>query len=381
MPTILPLTFPPAGYFSAAPTQGSAINCFIPSDTRCFSLSNFRMMTSTSCSGFTTSEGCFTRPQLRSVKCSKPSIPPRSTNAPYSVTFFTWPCTTWPSLSVSINAARLACNSSSSRARRLTPPFPRRRFSLVTRTWISVPVKLSRFCAGRKSYCEPGRNALTPISTTMPPLMRSTTLPVIVSLALNAASIFSHVRRRNTFRYDRMETVFVLSGALHLDGAVRLGPRYFRVRKFRRGNQPFRLSAQVHHHAMFREGDNLDLNHFVRGSRFLLLVVLLQQLAHLFRAGRFFIGGGRFGIRCMRLPASLSCGVSSRGIRGRARLLGRSRRRRFRHGARCLGSFRCRWQRRLLCRAFYRWICFRLRIVGNGFGFGRGLGGGPLGLG
>jgi len=34
--------------------------------------------------------------------------------------------------------------------------------------------------------------------------MRSTTLPVTVSFALNAASIFSHVRRRSTFRYDRI---------------------------------------------------------------------------------------------------------------------------------------------------------------------------------
>src|SRR5713226_5497767 len=203
-PTTLPFTFPPAGYFSAAPTQGSAISCFSPRDTRCFSLSNFRMMTSSSCSGFTTSEGCFTRPQLKSVKCSRPSIPPRSTNAPYSVTFFTCPCTTWPSLSVSINCARLACRSSSSSARRLTTTLPRRRFSFVIRTWISVPVRLSRFCAGRRSYCEPGKNARTPISTTTPPLMRSTILPVIVSFALNATSIFSHVRRRSTFRYDRI---------------------------------------------------------------------------------------------------------------------------------------------------------------------------------
>src|SRR5713226_9100311 len=42
------------------------------------------------------------------------------------------------------------------------------------------------------------------MSTTMPPLMRSTTLPVIVSFALNATSIFSQVRRRSTFRYDRI---------------------------------------------------------------------------------------------------------------------------------------------------------------------------------
>src|SRR5260370_1073741 len=203
-PTPFPSHFPPLGYFPAAPTHGSGINCFSPRDTRCFSLSNFRMMTSSSCSGLTTSEGCFTRPQLKSVKCSKPSIPPRSTNAPYSVTFFTCPCTTWPSLSVSINVARLACSSSSSSARRLTTTLPRRRFSFVMRTCTSVPVRSSRFCVGRRSYCEPGRNARPPISTTTPPLIRSTTSPALCSLLLNAASIFSHVRRRSTFRYDRI---------------------------------------------------------------------------------------------------------------------------------------------------------------------------------
>src|SRR6266849_3708021 len=281
MPTILPFTFPPAGYFSAAPTQGSAINCFIPSDTRCFSLSNFRMMTSTSCSGFTTSEGCFTRPQLKSVKCSKPSIPPRSTNAPYSVTFFTWPCTTWPSLSVSINCARLACNSSSSSARRLTTTLPRRRFNLVMRTWISVPVRLSRFCTGLRAW-------------------------------------------------------------------------NFRVREFRRRYQAFRLSAQVHHHAMFRVGDNLDLDHLVRRSRFLLLVVLLQQLAHLFRAGCFFIGGSRFGVRCVRLAVCFGSGVSSRGIGRRTGLLGRRGRRRPLPRACRLGMHNFRRRSSLLRRASYR---------------------------
>src|SRR5467141_653901 len=55
-------------------------------------------------------------------------------------------------------------------------------------------------------------------------------------------------------RQDR-EAVLVFPGALHFDRAVRLGPRDFRVREFRRGNQAFRLSPQVHHHAMFRIGD------------------------------------------------------------------------------------------------------------------------------
>src|SRR5207302_70786 len=201
----LPVTTVPTGYFSAMSSQGSGCACLIPSETRRSLGLMSSTTTSTSSPTLATFDGCWIFLfQLISDTCSKPSIPPRSTQAPYSLTFLTWPCTTWPSLSVSINAARLACSSSSSRARRLTTTLPRRRFSLVMRTWISVPVKLSRFCAGRKSYCEPGRKARTPMSTTTPPLMRSTTLPVIVSLALNAASIFSQVRRRSTFRYDRI---------------------------------------------------------------------------------------------------------------------------------------------------------------------------------
>src|SRR5260370_14596290 len=72
------------------------------------------------------------------------------------------------------------------------------------------------------------------------------------------------------------EAVLVFAGALHFDGAVRLAPRYLRVREFRRRNQPFRFSAHVHHDAIFRVRDNLDLDHLVRRPRFLLLVVLLH---------------------------------------------------------------------------------------------------------
>src|SRR2546421_1950001 len=126
-------------------------------------------------------------------------------------------------------------------------------------------------------------------------------------------------------RQDR-EAVLVLPGALHFDRAVRLRSRYFRVREFRRRNQPFRLSAQIHHHAMFRVRNNLDLDDLVRRGRFLLFVVLLQQLAHLFRAGRFFIGGSRFGVRCVRVPVFFRCSMGRRGLgRGSRPFRGRSR--------------------------------------------------------
>ena len=132
----------------------------------------------------------------------------------------------------------------------------------------------------------------------------------------------------------------MLPGALHFDRAIRLGPRDFRVREFRRRDQAFRLSAQVHHHAVFRVRDNLDLDHLVRRSRFLLFVVLLQQLAHLVRAGRFFIGGSRFGVRCVRLPVCFGRGMRGCGIGRRARPFGRRPGRRLLPRARRLGMRR-----------------------------------------
>ena len=40
------------------------------------------------------------RPQLMSVMCSRPSMPPRSTNAPNSAMFLTMPLRSWPTSSV-----------------------------------------------------------------------------------------------------------------------------------------------------------------------------------------------------------------------------------------------------------------------------------------
>ena len=40
------------------------------------------------------------RPQLMSVMCNRPSMPPRSTNAPNSAMFLTTPLRSWPTSSV-----------------------------------------------------------------------------------------------------------------------------------------------------------------------------------------------------------------------------------------------------------------------------------------
>src|SRR6478735_1554293 len=46
------------------------------------------------------------RPQLMSVMCRRPSMPPRSTNAPKSAMFFTTPLRVWPTSSSLSSASR-----------------------------------------------------------------------------------------------------------------------------------------------------------------------------------------------------------------------------------------------------------------------------------
>ncbi len=96
------------------------------------------------------------------------------------------------------------------------------------------------------------------------------------------------------------EAVFVLAGALDFDGGVGLGARNVGLREFRRGDQAFGFSAEIHDNAVLRVGDYLYFDNFVLRGSFVLLVVLLHQLAHLFGAGCFFGGGCGFGIswRC-----------------------------------------------------------------------------------
>ena len=66
----------------AIATHGSSPSCFRPSETRFRSRSNLSTRTSSSSPTLTTSDGWRTRFHAMSVMCSRPSIPPRSTNAP-----------------------------------------------------------------------------------------------------------------------------------------------------------------------------------------------------------------------------------------------------------------------------------------------------------
>ena len=128
------------------------------------------------------------------------------------------------------------------------------------------------------------------------------------------------------------EAILVFPGPLHFDRAVRLGTRNLRVCEFRRGYQPFRLPAQIHDDTVFRIGHNLYFDHLARRSRLLLLVVLLQELAHLFRTGRFFIRRRGFCVSRLR------CSMSFRSFMFRRRFALRRRRFpviaiRLRHGS------------------------------------------------
>ncbi len=63
--------------------------------------------TSISWSMATISDGWPMRPQLMSVMCSRPSMPPRSTNAPNSAMFLTTPLRSWPTSSCLSSCALL----------------------------------------------------------------------------------------------------------------------------------------------------------------------------------------------------------------------------------------------------------------------------------
>ena len=74
--------------------------------------------------------------------------------------------------------------------------------TLKSKVW---PRSLSRFRTGRRSTCEPGRNALTPprIVTERPPFTRAVIVPWISSSRSRAALISSHTLRRSAFSLER----------------------------------------------------------------------------------------------------------------------------------------------------------------------------------
>src|SRR5690606_12381737 len=138
-----------------------------------------------------------------SVMCSRPSMPPRSTNAPSSVRFLTTPLSTAPSTSFSSSASRSSECSLSTTARRETTTLLRLRSSLMSLNSSSLPSRYTGSRTGRTSTREPGRNARTSLmSTVKPPLTLPLMRPVTVSFFSRASSSSSHTMARLAFSRD-----------------------------------------------------------------------------------------------------------------------------------------------------------------------------------
>src|SRR3989449_329694 len=139
-----------------------------------------------------------------SVMCSSPSTPPRSMKAPKSVMFFTIPFRTWPTCSSFIRTSRLVLRSASSSTRRDTTMLRRRLLSLMILNSKLWPSSSSMFGTRRSAIWLPGRNASTPMrSTTTPPLIFFTSVPVTASSFSCASRIFSQTRMKSAFFFDR----------------------------------------------------------------------------------------------------------------------------------------------------------------------------------
>ena len=82
---------------------------------------------------------------------------------------------------------------------------PRFLLNLMTlKRWL-LPMYASRLRTGRRSTCDPGRNAFTPprMVTDRPPFTRALMVPSISSSRSQAAEISSHTFRRSAFSLDR----------------------------------------------------------------------------------------------------------------------------------------------------------------------------------
>ncbi len=150
-----------------------------------FFLSKSRILTSTSSPTFITSVGLLILPQLISVICSSPVIPPpMSINAPKSVILRTTPLTISPLFKLS----RIACFSSlffSSTISFLeTTIFLRETFILTILNLYLFPTRLSAPPTSCMDARLAGRKASNPTSTIKPPLTFRATLPSIESPSL-----------------------------------------------------------------------------------------------------------------------------------------------------------------------------------------------------
>ncbi len=106
-------------------------------------------------------------------------------------------------------------------------------------------MNVSRLRTGRRSTCEPGRNAFTPprMVTERPPFTRALMMPSMSSSRSHAREISSHTFRRSAFSFERTHRPSSFSrlsrkhvddvARLDADGAVRLNELVERDRAFR----------------------------------------------------------------------------------------------------------------------------------------------------
>ena len=134
-------------------------------------------------------------------------MPPRSMKAPYSVRFLTMPSTIWPSFSFSSVISFSSARSFSRSTRRDSTMLPRFLLNLMTLKRCCLPMNASRLRTGRRSTCEPGRNAFTPprMVTERPPFTRALMVPSISSSRSHAPEISSQTFSRSAFSFERTQ--------------------------------------------------------------------------------------------------------------------------------------------------------------------------------
>ncbi len=176
--------------------HGSSWVDFSDSETRSRSMSTSSTSTVTSWPTSTTSPGwsmCF---QDSSDTCTRPSTPPRSTNAPKLTIEETTPLRIWPLDKVLRKVWRTSDWVCSSQARRDSTTLLRFLSSSMILASISRPTYGCRSRTRRISTREAGRNPRSPMSRIRPPLTTSITVPVTTP---SSSLIFSIVPQARSY--------------------------------------------------------------------------------------------------------------------------------------------------------------------------------------
>ncbi len=210
--TTSPLTLVLTGYRSSMCSHGLSFNCLRPRATFSLSLSTLSTLISISSSMRSSSDGWPMRSQLMSVMWSRPSMPPRSTNAPNSAMFLTTPRRTWPTSMSRRRFSFAVVRSSSISFRREMTMFLRSASIFRIFASISRPMNSPMSPGRRMSTCDAGRNTGYPMSTSSPPLIFRMTRPRTVSPSFFVSTMRCQFSRRSALRFD--STISPLSDSI-----------------------------------------------------------------------------------------------------------------------------------------------------------------------